>query len=344
MIIRRLRKAFNAFLTGALGAFGFSSCLLAMYGVPEVFVDVTGQVTDSTGRPLKDIVVSGNTRQGFESVNTDENGRFHIVAEAFSYPFLFLRDPSTADGCFMPDTVKFEYENERSTGSWTSKAEAHDLQVIMREGTLDEYRATYDIIGSWTEIRIADDGGRIVWRPSIWTFYDNGTFTRGPLNTSDDGNTMQADEIEGTYTYEYRTLKTNLDADSLVYDVNYYRSRAWRQGNDLVIWTPSFVHFKDASLDGYFHSYTPTADGRIEESVEPGYYSRIEYKNGKLTKYESIEGRRIFTPNTDDPSQGTITYSNHNGTKKKQISVVSVSQYGFAAGERAPYQIYVREE
>lgn len=345
MIIRNIRKAFNALLTGALGAFGFSSCLLAMYGVPEVFVDVTGQVTDSTGRPLKDIVVSGNTRQGLGAVNTDENGRFHMTVEAFNAQYLFLRDPSTTDGCYMPDTVKFEYENEKSTGSWTSKAEAHDLQLTMREGTLNEYRATYDIIGTWTEIRIANDGGKVVWLPRVWSFYADGTFSRGPLPSPDGGGNLQADQTEGNYSYEYRVLRTDLDADSLVYDANYYRWRTWRKGSEAVIWTPSFVHFSDASLAGYYSSRTFTEDGCIEEHIAVhNYYMRSEYKDGKCIKSEMIEGKGVFTPNTDDPSRGTLTFTSYDGKKKKTLEIVSISQYGFAAGDKAPYQLFVRTE
>lgn len=344
MIIRNIRKAFNALLTGALGAFGFSSCLLAMYGVPEVFVDVTGQVTDSTGRPLKDIVVSGNTRQGLGAVNTDENGRFHMTVEAFNAQYLFLRDPSTADGCYMPDTVRFEYENEKNTGSWTSKAEAHDLQLTMREGTLDEYRATYDIIGTWTEIRIADDGGKIVWLPCQWRFAADGSVIKQPIICNGTESSL-GDSIRGTYTYEYQTLKTDLDADSLEYDVNYYRYRTWRQGNETVVWTPSFVRFQEAALQGYFSSRTLTEGGYIDENIGmSGYYMRREYKNDKCIKSEMVEGHSSFTPNTDDSSKGTLTFTSYDGKKKKTLQVASISQYGFAAGDKAPYQIFVRTE
>lgn len=332
MIIRKIRRALNALLVGALGALGFSSCFVGMYGVPQVDVDVTGQVTDSLGNPLKGIVVTGRSRQGLRSESTDENGHFHILLEDEGFSSIILRDPSTADGCFMPDTVQIEYDKVKRTGSWTSKAEAHDLQLTMHEGTLDEYRATYDIIGTWTEVRVADEGGKPVWKPRTYTFAADGSVV-----------CTERDSVRGTYTYEYRTLRTSLDAASLVYCDEQYYWRSWSQDGEAVLWTPSFVHFDEPSLRGYFHSCVITEEGYIEESVEPNYYSRREYKNGKVT-YFSIEGRPTFTPDAEGSSTGTLTYSSYDGKKTKTLRVASLSRYGFAAGDAAPYQVFVRTE
>lgn len=345
--MKTIRTAINTIITFLLGILGLSSCgggLLAMYGVPVVALDVTGQVTDSLGHPLRGIEVTGPAVNGNykNSSLTDSDGRFALTIDAFGGGYLFLKDLSTDDGCYMPDTVEIKDGYEvKPAGAWRSEGSVEGVQVTLREAELDEYRATLDIMGSWTEVTLAESSGKVVWQTRSYEFASDGSVKR-----TTDGVTE-----EGTFTYNYRTLVTSLAPDSLKYIANNYRYRVWRRGNEVVMWTPSFVHFDTAERHGYFFSVRLTENGRIEEELEiPGrgymapVYFGYTYEGNKIIKSEMIEGHCSFVPYTDAREGGTLIFTSYDGKKEKRLEVASISKYGMAVGEKAPYQFFVRAE
>lgn len=345
---RKFRLFLNAILSMLLGWLGMSSCdsesNLCMYGVPSVELDVTGQVTDSVGNPLRGIEVAGPSLVGGLSVtSTDENGNFHLIVDGFE-GVLFLTDLSTADGCYLPDTFRITEQTYLGEvdgwDGWRSRGEAHGLKIQMRESTLDEYRATYDIIGSWTEVTIVEDGGRVKWCPRSFSFAVDGS-----VECTTDTQTER-----GNYTYEYRVLRTDLNTDSLVSLGNYYRYRVWRKGEEMVMWTPSWMKFEDQSLSGYFYSCTPTEKGYVTEEFCPAgggsygaYLTRNYYEGNFIVKAELVEGRGRYVAKTDGSGGGTYILEGYNG-QTVTIPIVSISQYGFAAGDKSPYKLYLRVE
>lgn len=346
---RKFRLFLNAILSMLLGWLGMSSCdsesNLCMYGVPSVELDVTGQVTDSVGNPLRGIEVAGPSLVGGLSVtSTDENGNFHLVVDGFDGK-LFLNDPSTADGCFLPETFPIEQQTYLGEvdgwDGWRTRGEAHGLKIQMREGTLEEYRATYDIIGSWKEVTIAEDGGTVKWSSRSYSFAVDGS-----VECTTDTQTEY-----GTYTYEYGVLRTDLNTDSLIsnrYLGNPNLYRIWQKGEEMVMWTPAWVKDANLSLNGYFFSCSPTENGCVIEELctsTSGVYGafliRDTYEGDHVVKAEIVEGNGRYEAKTDGSEGGTYILEGKNG-QTVRIPIVSISQYGFAAGDKTPYKIYHR--
>jgi len=119
MNYRDLIKASNWLLAGLMTLLGFTSCekTLEEYGTPWETYAIKGAVVNKTdGKPIKGIKVNVVPYDDL-SVLTDEKGEFKFSDTSGQEGSLAFTDiDGEANGLFVSDTVKVDYDNAEHIG------------------------------------------------------------------------------------------------------------------------------------------------------------------------------------------------------------------------------------
>jgi len=140
MMKKRFLERINAILASVIAFLGvgqsaysqhFSKEVMCKYGVPHAEHIVTGKVTSSNGKPLKDMEVEIQISQlNIDRVVTDENGNFEIRQLGFpgEEATIVVSDPQ---GKFEADTVKLPIEYT-SQDAWNRGTVTLNTSIKMR--------------------------------------------------------------------------------------------------------------------------------------------------------------------------------------------------------------------